>query len=70
MTTERKPMQYGEYRCKGCDKLLFKGVLVGNEIEVICKTCGKMNAFAGISEGALLCVIPNCPNRMKQSESV
>lgn len=66
--TERKPMQYGEYRCQGCDKLLFKGVLVGSEIEVKCKRCGKMNAFAGISEDSLLCFIPNCPNRVARPE--
>lgn len=65
---ERKPMTYGEYRCKGCDKLLFKGVLVGSEIEVKCKRCGKMNAFAGISEDTLLCFVPNCINRVKRPE--
>lgn len=62
----RKPMAYGEYRCLGCDKLLFKGVLVGSEVEVKCKRCGKMNAFAGISEDSLLCFVPNCPNRVKR----
>lgn len=64
--TERKPLRYGEYRCKGCKKLLFKGVLVESEIEVKCKRCGKVNTFVGIPEESLLCFIPNCPNRVKR----
>ncbi len=59
-------MHYGEYRCKGCEKLLFKGVLVESEIEVKCKRCGKMNAFVGIPEDSLLCFVPNCANRVKR----
>lgn len=68
--TDRKPMKYDEYRCKGCEKLLFKGVLVGSEIEVKCKRCGKMNAFAGISEDSLLCFISPCPYRVFRPEKI
>lgn len=65
---ERKPVYYGEYRCKGCEKLLFKGVLVESEIEVKCKRCGKVNTFVGIPEGSLLCFVSPCPYRVKRPE--
>ncbi len=57
-------LRYGEYRCKGCEKLLFKGILVESEIEVKCKRCGKINVFIGVPEESLLCFVSPCPYRV------
>ncbi len=63
-------MMYGQYRCKGCNKLLFKGVLVDSTIEVKCKRCGEMNEFHGLAKDALLCFKPNCVNRVTREKAL
>lgn len=34
------------YRCPGCDKLLFKGILVISTVQVKCKKCGTLATFS------------------------
>lgn len=36
-----------EYRCRGCNKLFFKGELHNAVIEIKCKRCKKMNLIIG-----------------------
>jgi phage FluMu protein Com len=62
--TQKQMVSYGEYRCKNCKKLLFKGVLVESEIEVKCKKCSVVNTFVGISEDSLVCFVSPCPHRV------
>lgn len=56
--------RYNEYRCKGCDKLMFKAVLIDSEVEVKCKRCGQMNTFKGGAKDKYVCYIEPCPNRI------
>lgn len=53
-----------EYRCKTCHKLLFKGVVVEAEIEVLCKACKGLTVITASRFNNLLCMIENCPNRV------
>lgn len=53
-----------EYRCGSCNKLLFKGVLVGSKVEVKCRGCGDFAVFHGESKDKLLCYKENCANRI------
>ncbi|MDP3962886.1 MAG: hypothetical protein Q8Q39_00085 [bacterium] len=54
-----------EYRCKQCGKLLFKGILVESEIEVKCRGCHEISVFKGENASELLCMIPDCPRRIR-----
>lgn len=38
------------YRCPGCSKLLFKGVLVVSTIQVKCKKCGTLATFSCLDD--------------------
>jgi phage FluMu protein Com len=53
-----------EYRCHGCQKLLFKGVIVDSVIEIKCKTCHVLNAIEERSANEYLCGIVPCPHRV------
>jgi phage FluMu protein Com len=53
-----------EYRCTGCHKLLFKGVLIEGELEIKCKTCHEINRVSASMHNELLCLIPHCPHRI------
>lgn len=53
-----------EYRCDGCSKLLFKGLLVDSAVEVKCRRCNRLVSFAGIDSGKLVCLKEQCPNRV------
>lgn len=54
-----------DYRCEGCEKLLFKGVLLNSEIEVKYKRCGQMNVFQGALTNNQLCMnAEHCPRRI------
>lgn len=55
---------YKEYRCKQCNKLQFKGVLVDSEVEVKCKGCKQLTTFSGESSDKLICLVENCPGRV------
>lgn len=56
---------YFDYRCEGCEKLLFKGVLLNSEVEVKCKRCGQMNVFQGELTNNQLCLnAKDCPHRI------
>jgi len=54
---------YSEYRCKKCNKLFFKGVLVDSEIEVKCKRCGEIRTIKGVPTNEFVCFKVPCPNR-------
>lgn len=58
------PAAYNEYRCKKCNKLFFKGILVESEVEIKCKKCGSLEKIKGINAEQLLCLKPVCPNRV------
>jgi phage FluMu protein Com len=60
---------YHEYRCKGCEKLLFKGVLVDSEVEVKCKRCGRVETIVGVSKDKLVCLKYPCLNRVAVAEN-
>lgn len=53
-----------DFRCKTCQKLLFKGVLVESEIEVKCKRCQAMNQFVGEAAGKFICLVRQCADRV------
>ena len=53
-----------EYRCSNCRKLLFKGLFVEGEIDVKCKHCHELNFIKKSELYELLCLIPNCPQRI------
>lgn len=53
-----------EYRCRSCQKLLFKGVLVEADIEVKCKSCREVTTVKKSQFNNLLCMIESCPNRI------
>lgn len=53
-----------EYRCPKCQKLLFKGLLVGSEIEIKCQRCREIQILQGESEEPLLCYKAECANRV------
>lgn len=53
-----------EYRCPTCHKLLFKGVVVEAEIEVMCKGCKSVATITRSKYDDLLCMIDPCPNRI------
>lgn len=55
---------YKEYRCKNCEKLLFKALLIESEIEIKCKRCKELNTFKGESKDLLICLKVECLNRM------
>ncbi len=55
---------YNEYRCKKCDKLFFKGVLVDSEVEVKCKRCGQIETIVGVSKDKFICLKFPCLNRV------
>jgi len=55
---------YKEYRCKNCEKLLFKGLLIESSIEIKCKRCKELNIFEGESKDALICMNAGCLNRI------
>lgn len=55
---------YREYRCQACQKLLFKGILVEGEVEVRCRGCHDLVTIQANSANDLMCLIPNCPNRV------
>ena len=57
-------MLYKEHRCKNCEKLLFRGLLVESEIEIKCKRCKELNKFTGESKETLICMNINCLNRL------
>ncbi|KKU78661.1 MAG: hypothetical protein UY04_C0030G0011 [Parcubacteria group bacterium GW2011_GWA2_47_7] len=63
-------MQFQEYRCNSCQKLLFKGILVDSEVEVKCRGCGSLNTFRGVSQERLLCFKDECPNRVKRETRI
>jgi phage FluMu protein Com len=63
-------MVHQEYRCKECEKLLFKGVLVDSQVEVKCRGCGYMTTFTGVSKDKLMCFIAECPGRKKLTDVV
>ncbi len=58
------PSMHQEYRCKNCDKLLFKGLLVDSEIEVKCKRCDKIVTIVGVSKDKFVCLKYPCVNRV------
>ena len=60
---------YNEYRCKNCDKLFFKGILVDSEVEVKCKRCGTIRTIKGVSKDKLVCFKYPCPNRVAVGEN-
>gem|GEM_PF-1410785 len=53
-----------EYRCRHCQKLLFKGVLVEGDIEAKCKACKQVTVIQESKFNDLLCMIEHCPNRI------
>jgi phage FluMu protein Com len=53
-----------EYRCQHCRKLLFKGVLVEAEVQVLCRSCKDVTTINKSQFNQLLCMIENCPNRI------
>ena len=53
-----------EFRCSGCRKLLFKGLLVEGDIEIKCKHCHAINHVTHSQFNELLCLIPKCPHRI------
>ncbi len=55
---------YLEYRCKECNKLLFKGVLIDSEIEVKCKRCNGLSIFQGESKEKYICWKTPCSGRI------
>ncbi|MBI2610178.1 Com family DNA-binding transcriptional regulator [Candidatus Giovannonibacteria bacterium] len=59
-----------EFRCKSCQKLLFKGILVDSKVEVKCTRCREFSEFEGVSANTLLCLKENCPNRVVLAEKV
>lgn len=57
-------LQADEYRCRQCQRLLFKGILVEGEIEVKCKSCKEVTTVKESQFNDLLCMIEHCPNRI------
>lgn len=55
---------FKEYRCHGCQKLLFKGLLVESVIEVKCRNCHVMNTIESSKFDELLCAVYPCPHRI------
>ncbi|MFC1663056.1 Com family DNA-binding transcriptional regulator [Patescibacteria group bacterium] len=53
-----------EFRCQGCNKLLFKAILIDSEVEVKCKRCGRMNLYKGEDANKYVCHIYPCPHRV------
>lgn len=53
-----------EYRCKGCQKLLFRGWLAEGEVEVKCKSCGRLTSVQESQYNEMLCAILPCPRRI------
>lgn len=60
---------YKEHRCKNCEKLLFRGLLIGSEIEIKCKRCKELNKFTGESKDTLICMNINCLNRLSTKKN-
>ncbi len=56
-----------EYRCRHCQKLFFKGVLVEGDLEIKCKACKAVTVIKESQFNDLLCMIENCPNRIQCS---
>lgn len=53
-----------EYRCYGCQKLLFKGVVVESVIEIKCRACHEMNEIVEHSLNEYMCGVVPCPHRV------
>ncbi len=53
-----------EYRCKSCERLLFRGFIVEGTVEVKCKGCGAMNTTVLASFDDYLCGVYPCPHRI------
>jgi len=61
-------MEYQEYRCHTCRKLLFKGVLVDSQVEVKCRGCAGLSTFHGVPSEKLLCFKEHCPGRRAKND--
>ncbi len=54
-----------EYRCKVCEKLLFKGLLIESIVEIKCRSCHAMNTLKSSKSDEYLCLVSPCPYRQK-----
>jgi len=53
-----------DYRCKKCNKLFFRGVLVDSALEVKCVRCGEMGTITGEEKDKFVCLKVPCANRV------
>ena len=60
----RMDLAPNEYRCRSCHKLLFRGVLVEGEVEIMCKSCKEVTTVKKSQFNTLLCMIEHCPHRI------
>jgi len=58
------PVCRHEYRCTGCKKLLFKGLLIEGEVEIKCRHCHALTAISASKHDRLLCMVDPCPGRV------
>jgi len=63
------PVCQNEFRCDGCGKLLFKGIVVEGEIEIKCRQCHGLTRVVRTQFNDLLCLISPCPNRVTVPKS-
>lgn len=54
-----------EYRCKDCNKLLFRGLLIESVIEIKCRSCQAMNMIESSKSDEYVCLVSPCPYRQK-----
>ncbi|HEX9664569.1 MAG TPA: Com family DNA-binding transcriptional regulator [Patescibacteria group bacterium] len=59
-----------EYRCSKDNKLLMKACLIGGDVEIKCRHCGRLNQFKGDDKLNLkyLCYKYPCEHRIYQPE--
>ncbi len=57
-------MNIKEYRCVGCNKLLFRGWLAEGHVEVKCKSCHSFTLISESKFDAMLCATVPCPYRV------
>ncbi|MBI2551084.1 hypothetical protein HYV73_01935 [Candidatus Uhrbacteria bacterium] len=58
-----------EYRCTGCTKLLFKGIIIEGTVELKCKQCHAMNTIHRSDLEEFICLIAPCPHRVSVPSS-
>lgn len=57
-------IEYKDYRCSNCKKLLFRGWLSEAEVEIKCKSCHECTVISESKFNEMLCGVVPCPHRI------